>query len=358
LAKKEVPEDEGVSQEWLASYADAMTLLLAFFIMMFAFALIDEGKYFDFKVGVMAALGVPDPLTDNTDSILEKGTGVQPEVGLTPLTPSEAQELAEQDLRDKLASAGTVTVENAEDLRDLLEQQFALAGAGEFVEVGIDERGVFIRFDGRVLFDSGQTELDNNGLTLLATAADILSIIDNPLEVEGHTDNQPTNGGVWPSNWELSGARAARVVRWLIEPGELPPLRLTALGVADTRPRATNNTAEGRQQNRRVEIVTRIRETPSAAEQQLLDNTSLEPTDTAPVDGAPADGAADGAIEGDGTLEQPVEGEVVVTDPDAPGADGSVDPNIEALDEEPVTLEDITTIEPIGDPTGDPLTSP
>ena len=109
MAKKELPEDEGPSQEWLASYADAMTLLLAFFIMMFAFALIDEGKYFDFKVGVMAALGVPDPLTDNTDSILSQGTGITPEIGFTPVNPTEEEEEQAEQVRQALAEAGVVT---------------------------------------------------------------------------------------------------------------------------------------------------------------------------------------------------------------------------------------------------------
>lgn len=266
MARKEVPKDEGPSQAWLASYADAMTLLLAFFIMMFAFALIDEGKFFDFKVGVVAALGVPDPLTDNTESILSKGTGITPEIGFTPVTPTDEQLEAMEELADELAGAGEVTVENAEDLRQLLEQRFALAGAGELVDVGIDDRGVFIRFDGRVLFESGSADLDSEGLTLLATAADVLDTIDNRLEIEGHTDNRPTTGTRWPSNWELSGARAARVVRWLIEPGDLAPQRLTAIGKADTTPTASNNTDKGRQQNRRVEIVTRVAQTTPAAD--------------------------------------------------------------------------------------------
>ena len=257
MARKPLPEEEPISKEWLASYADAMTLLLAFFIMMFAFALIDEGKYFDFKVGVMAALGVPDPLTDNTDSILAKGTGISPEVGLTPTPASEEVKEAVEELRKVLADAGVVTPDNAEALRDLLAYRFAVLGAADLVEVGVDERGVYVRFDGRVLFASGEAELDDDGLTLLATAADVLAIVENRLEIEGHTDSQPTGTG-WPSNWELSSARAARVVRWLIETGEIPAPQLVAMGLADTRPRAENTSEEGRQRNRRVEIVIRV----------------------------------------------------------------------------------------------------
>ena len=326
MARKKVEDDEGPSQAWLASYADAMTLLLAFFIMMFAFALIDEGKFFDFKVGVVAALGVPDPLTDNTDSILEKGTGNFPEIGFVPLTPTEEQEEAIEELAEELAEAGEVTVENAEDLKELLELRFELAGASEFVQVGIDERGVFIRFDGRVLFDSGSADLDGDSFTLLGTAADVLASISNPLEIEGHTDNQPTDGVVWISNWELSVARSARVARWMIEPGGIPDFRLTALGKSDTKPVATNNTEDGRRQNRRVEIVTRV----------------IPTAPSAPADAAPAvpEPGTDGS---EPEPEQEPADAAPAPEPDA-GAGEIV--------EDPAQLEDIVTIDPIENPVG------
>lgn len=316
--KKAVEEDEGPSQAWLASYADAMTLLLAFFIMMFAFALIDEGKFFDFKVGVVAALGVPDPLTDNTDSILSQGTGNFPEIGFVPLTPTEEQEEAIEELEEKLAEAGEVTVENAQDLAELLEQKFELAGASEFVDVGVDERGVYIRFADYVLFDSGEADLDEAGLGVLTASAEVLGSISNPLEIEGHTDNQPTNGGRWPSNWELSGARAGSVVRWLIDPGGLPDVRLTAIGKADTKPVASNNTAEGRASNRRVEIVTRV-------------------IQTAPLDG---DAEGGGGAGGDGGASVDGAGEETTSE------------ETPVVIENPAELEDVITIDPIENPVG------
>lgn len=249
MARKDPPPDDGPDQGWLASYADAMTLLLAFFIMMFAFAIIDENKFEDFKVGVAATFGIPDPATDNTDSILSQGSGVMPDI-----SPTSAATVESQELMEELEQTGLVTPENAEALRDLLQQQFDAVGAGEVVDVGIDERGVFIRFDGHVLFESGDANLDDDGLNLLTIAAGALSVVDNKIEVEGHTDDRPT-GSLWPSNWELSGARAARVVRWFIETGTIPDVQLRAVGYADTRPRGDNATLEGRQENRRVEIV-------------------------------------------------------------------------------------------------------
>ena len=341
--KKVVEEDEGPSQEWLASYADAMTLLLAFFIMMFAFALIDEGKYFDFKVGVMAALGIPDPLTDNTSSILSEGTGNFPEVGFTPATPTPEQAEAIEDLEEQLAEAGEVTLENADQLRELLERKFELAGASEFVQVGVDERGVFIRFDGRVLFDSGSADLDGDSFTLLGTAAGVLGTISNPLEIEGHTDNLATDGTQWISNWELSGARSARVVRWLIEPGGLPDARLTALGKADTKPVGSNNTDEGRQQNRRVEIVTRVIQTAPPAGDEAQTPADPDPvTESDEVDGTEdTETAADGAegAPGTGGDEATNEGETATGDD-------------QQIVDDPASLEDIVTIDPIDNPVG------
>ncbi len=310
--KKPVQEDEGPSQEWLASYADAMNLLLAFFIMMFAFALIDEGKFFDFKVGVVAALGVPDPLTDNTSSILSQGEGFLPEIAYQPRPPTEAEEERLEELERELAD-GVVTVENAEALRELLEKRFELAGAAEFVEVGIDERGVFIRFDGRVLFESASADIDDASFELLATAAAVLGTISNPLEVEGHTDNQPTAGTSWASNWELSGARSARVVRWLINPGSLPDTRLTALGKADTKPVASNNTAEGRRENRRVEIVTRVIQTaPTGTDEQATDSDPPDPGATDPDSVDDPTSEADGESS-DETLASPDDLEGIIT---------------------------------------------
>lgn len=344
--KKAVEEDEGPSQAWLASYADAMTLLLAFFIMMFAFALIDEGKFFDFKVGVVAALGVPDPLTDNTASILSQGTGNFPEI-FTPATPTEEEAEEIKDLEEKLAEAGEVTVDNAEDLRELLERKFELAGASEFVQVGVDERGVFIRFDGRVLFESGSADLDDISFSLLATAAGVLGSISNPLEVEGHTDNLPAAGTAWPSNWELSTARSAGVVRWLIDPGGLPDFRLTALGKADTKPVGSNNTAEGRAQNRRVEIVTRVIQTaPAAGSDDSGDDASTNGDQPFGEDLLANDGTDPAETDSNSETDSDTDGDAETDSDTSDAVDAGAAP------EEPASLEDAANIDPIENPVG------
>lgn len=258
MPKREPPaieEDEGPSKAWMESYADAMTLLLAFFIMMFAFALVDETKFFDFKVGMVTALGIPSPVTDHAESILLDGSGIAPTLGDNMIP---ADDLAD-DTTVASSADGTVTPENAEEVRDAIEQQFDLLGASEFVTVEVDDRGVVIRFDSRILFPSGSADLSADAPLVLNATADVVAEVDNGVDVEGHTDNVPLNAFArFPSNWELSGARASTVVRYLLQSEPLAPSRLAAVGLADTRPRSDNESEAGKAENRRVEVVLRI----------------------------------------------------------------------------------------------------
>lgn len=253
---KVVEEDEGPDKSWMESYADAMTLLLAFFIMLFAFALVDETKFYDFKVGMVTALGVSDPVNERADALLESGNGIALTVGLGTVSSEDNRNViksAEKELEEE----GTVTTENIEEVRELLERKYTERGASEFVSVRIDERGVVIRFEDNVLFASGSAELGQASDPLLATTAEVLELVDNPIDIEGHTDDLPT-GRLWISNWELSSARASAVTRWLIDFGRMTPGRMAAIGRSDTRPIADNDTSENRALNRRVEIVVRV----------------------------------------------------------------------------------------------------
>ncbi len=284
-----IEEDEGPSKAWMESYADAMTLLLAFFIMMFAFALVDETKFFDFKVGMVTALGIPSPVTEHAQSILQDGSGIAPTLGDTMIP---ADDLAEGSSAEE-AAEGTVTPENAEEVREAIEREFNALGASEFVNVEIDERGVVIRFDSRILFASGSADFSIDAPIVLDATAEVIAGVDNGVDVEGHTDDVPLNAFArYPSNWELSGARASTVVRYLLDAEPLAPSRLAAVGMADTRPRGSNDTESGRSENRRVEVVLRVDGT-LAPDLQLL-----EPIDVFAIDSEPADGG-DGDNEGD-----------------------------------------------------------
>lgn len=308
-----VEEEEGPNKDWMESWADAMTLLMAFFVMLFAFALVDETKFADFKVGMVTALGVADPVAGQADSILENGEGIALTVGLTT-EPDPRRAMAIEEGEEDLADNGSVSVENIEDVRDLLEAKFIENGTADFVSVDIDERGVVVRYDGRLLFRSGSAELSVGSDVVLAATSDVLQLVDNAVDIEGHTDDIPT-GGRWISNWELSAARASAVVRWMEGFGAIPSRRLAAVGMGETRPLVPNDSDENRAQNRRVEVVIRVAgvvdagidvmdpigdpiEAPIAdtsplngADASLLDDAESvdEPTETTPENGEPTD---------------------------------------------------------------------
>ena len=247
-----VEEDEGPSKAWMESYADAMTLLLAFFIMMFAFALVDEQKFIDFKAGMVEALAISDPVRQEPGGLLLGGSGAVEVPGVLPVSTDRVTDIAEQLDREL---GDEVTPDEAEALRQLLQEALDALGVGDLVAVELDERGVVIRFDDRVLFPSGSNQLVGDGSVVLGHVATVLRPVDNHVSVEGHTDDVPTSGTTWPTNWELSTGRATTVLRHFTELGGIPAPRLSATGYADTRPRASNRDDAGRQQNRRVEVV-------------------------------------------------------------------------------------------------------
>ncbi|MBI3010147.1 MAG: OmpA family protein [Candidatus Omnitrophica bacterium] len=171
-------------------------------------------------------------------------------------SPWDIQQLAElSDQLEQFKSLARLKAEEAEQFRlakELLEQRLTDNEA----TIGYDERGLVTRMLDQVLFDSGKAQLRQTAYPVLDKVAEVLSqISDQPLGVEGHTDNQPIRYSGWESNKALSIARAQNVVDYLIEERGLDSSRLMAIGYGDERPVASNDSASGRQQNRRVEIV-------------------------------------------------------------------------------------------------------
>lgn len=254
-SKKGVGEASGPSKAWLDSYADAMTLLLAFFILLYASSILDEDRFIDFKVGVAQALGRPSPAIDGGIGVLDTGNGVTSLIAAAPTVEDQDSEDAGVKVEEQLAELSEATRENVATVVEALEARIEEIGAAPYVDVVDDPRGVVLRFDSQVLFRSGEAKVLPDGVVVLHTVAPVLDGLDNLLVVEGHTDNVPTAGTQWPTNWELSTARATTVLRYLTEVESLPAVRVSAAGYAATRPRETNATSEGRAENRRVEVV-------------------------------------------------------------------------------------------------------
>lgn len=128
-------------------------------------------------------------------------------------------------------------------------------GMQDQIKIRIEERGVVLEIQDRLLFDSGEAEIKKEAASMLGKVAGILQSVPNQIIVEGHTDNVPIRTAKYPSNWELSVARAVRVVRYLSERHEIPAKRFLATGYGEYQPVAANNSPQGRAQNRRVNIV-------------------------------------------------------------------------------------------------------
>lgn len=216
------PDSEGEAEGWLITYLDMMTLLLVLLVVMLAFG--GKGK------GAGELLQSIKPLSEG---VLPAGSGL-------------------------LEQAGRSLADSTSDpLQGLPVDQL-----GKDIEVIVKEGSVSFRISSEILFSSAQVDLSLEGLRVLQQLVPVLNSSWHGIVVVGHTDSLPIRSTRFPSNWELSGARAGSVVHYL-ESNGVARQRMRAVGLADTRPLADNSTLEGRASNRRVEL---ILETPQAAE--------------------------------------------------------------------------------------------
>ncbi len=266
------------SKAWLDSFADAMTLLLAFFVLLFSMSEIDVKKYEAFFEGLNGPIpnqgdgefeGTPfdpdapppagpdadvEPEEDaSAEATSEDPTDIPSDVTESTAPPTEDTNADIEELEEDFLS---VTVAEAEDLVAKLDEALGVHLDEDDYAVELDQRGVVVRLADQTLFASGRAELSEEAKDIVRVVADVLAdTVDNQVEVEGHTDNRPVGNTEFPSNWELSTARATNVLRAMLTLEDLDPARLAAVGRADTVPRADNDTPEGRAKNRRTEIV-------------------------------------------------------------------------------------------------------
>ena len=276
-AKAAVVEDDGPSKAWLDSYADAMTLLLAFFVLLYAFSLLDEKKFAEFKYGVEQAYSISSPALPEGSGFLDEGLGINENAGQLAIIPSDVQNEIDEIL-ESVSSDQVITPDEVEELRDAVEAALGAASVDvSAFDVDLDPRGVVITLDERLLFASGSARVGDGAAPALSAVAEVVAGLDNLLLVEGHTDSVPTTGTAWPTNWELSAARATAVLRTLHESYGVPETRMAAVGYSDTRPRASNADADGRQTNRRTELVVLVEpDTASLTAIPLVDTTGVD----------------------------------------------------------------------------------
>lgn len=302
--KHEEHEEHVNHERWLITYADMITLLMVLFIVLFAMGQTDLDKYKKLRQSLAVGFGGPDKL-----ALLDGGTGVL-DGGASPvgLTPAEVAAKAAISTLNGRAAAWKQEQKVLGGTKAALDRALQEINGSPLitdarVKVALTTRGLVITIDSDiVLFEPGSATIRPEGQQVLDRISRQLVVLPNHITVEGHTDNVPISG-TFPSNWELSTARASSVLRSLIALHGLDPSHGTASGFADQKPVARNDSPKGRAKNRRVEIV---------IEAAVRDPSVDSPDALAAVEAAAVAAANDARVADDNS------GEIVISTPIKP----------------------------------------
>lgn len=229
MARKKKHEEHENHERWLVSYADFITLLFAFFVSMYAISSVNEGK---FRI-LSESLAIAFNPSLYTSTQMHEG----------PRFVREQRAHMADEFKDMFTS-NYQKIQTA--LKDLEKDKK--------LTLIVDEQKIIIRISESMLFDPGSDELLKDGLPVLDEVAAALRDLPNDLRIEGHTDNIPVNTPRFPTNWDLSSARALKILKYFIDSHKCDPRKLSALGFGEYRPVDSNDTPAGRAKNRRVDI--------------------------------------------------------------------------------------------------------
>jgi chemotaxis protein MotB len=289
------PHEEHVNHEaWAIPYGDLVTLLLAFFVVMYAISTVNEGKYRAVSDSLSAAFagstGTLDPTQVGSDRAVAPGAATALDAQGNVIGTQSSLLVSPQGNgvdENGLSPMDRVVAEVEQNMAELIES--------DKLAVRRKEYGVEIELRTDILFPSGSATLAPQAEVIMQRLADTFKALPNALRVEGHTDNRPINTAEFPSNWELSAARAATVVRVFMQRG-IDPTRMIVMGQGEFRPAASNDTDEGRNANRRVLVViendnTQQRidpQSPRPATQTAQSPQPLQPTPNTPATASPS----------------------------------------------------------------------
>ncbi len=275
MARRERAKPEEDNElRWLTTYGDVVTLLLAFFVMLYAISQVDQQKFQLFVTGLADPFGNPASaqglLTDGASILAgaysdpsagqaDGDEGIEGVALLDGMPDINRQtDEASQDGEDAQQADDSRTLDTAEEFQEVREavvEALSNAGFGEVVDFQVDQRGLTIAIaTDDVLFASGSPNIGPRGEDIIAALAPTLTAFDNPILVEGHTDNVPLDTGGY-DNWNLSTDRALAVLKLLVDGHGIDPSRMAATGYGEFQPKQSNETNNGKAVNRRVDLV-------------------------------------------------------------------------------------------------------
>lgn len=223
LRRRKIGDEEN-TERWLLTYADLITLLLAFFVVMYSMSQIDAKRF--------------GRVVEALNGVLKGGHMVVQQDEINPKT-----------------GHGLLKLGNLRMIQNHVEKIFEEEGKKDVLKSEVTERGLVVHIMEQALFKQGSAVLEPKAVEVLSLIADQLVDLPNHIRIEGHTDDQPISTSIYPSNWELSTVRATEVVKYLIENYSISPTRISALGYGEYRPVRPNNSIENRAANRRVDVV-------------------------------------------------------------------------------------------------------
>lgn len=252
-------------ERWLLTYADMITLLLIFFVVMFAMSRLDVEKYQAITQSLQSSFKSGNSILDQGSGLLDGGNsmsgnasgGGKGDKGKGENNSTSTVEKEEE--KDQPLTAREIAFRKQEEelsnLMNMIEQYIKENKLEDQISINDLPKGISITLNDRFLFDIGQANLKADSTETLKRLASLFKQLKTMISIEGHTDNLPiTSKSKYADNWELSGARALSVLRYFIDKEDLNPEGFQYAGYADTRPAGDNNTSAGRQKNRRVEI--------------------------------------------------------------------------------------------------------
>lgn len=252
MPRKRKEEVKPGAPEWLTTYGDMITLVLTFFILLYSFSSLDIQKFRMLVVSLQGSLGALDGgKTFVPGPALEQGDNGQNAGNLDKYNAEFSKRVTEYMAQKQAEAQEKAKLEKLKKDMEKIMTQYQLKGQ---TELHVEERGLVVRFVDSAFFDLGKADLRPEAKNILKQVAAALKPLPNNIRIEGHTDNLPIHNSKFPSNWELSVARATEVIRFLAAEG-MPGQRLSAAGYGEFKPLVPNTSPENRQKNRRIDIV-------------------------------------------------------------------------------------------------------